>query len=219
MNKAVNNEELGHISPLEFDSIAVATTTLDALFKAQRIPTSDGRDIFGRLHLPEYQRPYRWEVPQLVRLVEDLRIFFPDDSESNPPPPHDFYLGSITLHQHGGNTRQRGTLNIIDGQQRLTSLALLHFLLHGDKTAPDLRFSSPESQKRIRLNLAWLEQQTLPRVNFSRVNVSLVVTRSEDDAYRFFETQNTSGVRLGGGGYHQSVPSAQCSCSRPGRLR
>jgi hypothetical protein len=28
-------------------------------FKAQQNPASDGSEIFGRLHLPEYQQPYR----------------------------------------------------------------------------------------------------------------------------------------------------------------
>ena len=198
MNEIAHIENLLAIPSLATERLAVTSTTLDALFKAQRIPAIDGSEIFGRLHLPEYQRPYRWEPTQLARLLDDLRTFFSNDDLQDFHQPHDFYLGSIILHQEGGNARQRGRLNIIDGQQRLTSLALLHYMQHGNKGAPDLRYSSPESQKRIRRNLAWLGQQALPWIDFTRVNISLVVTRSEDDAYRFFETQNTSGVRLGG---------------------
>ena len=36
------------------------------------------------------------------------------------------------------------------------------------------------------------------RIDFNKLQFSLVITQSEDDAYRFFETQNTGGVRLGG---------------------
>lgn len=35
-------------------------------------------------------------------------------------------------------------------------------------------------------------------IDFANIVVSLVVTESEDDAYKFFETQNTGGVRLTG---------------------
>ncbi|MFJ4453078.1 DUF262 domain-containing protein [Pseudomonas sp. NPDC089392] len=207
MNQAVSPRQLAPSLPLEVDGIAVASTTLANVFKAAKIPCKHGRLIFGHLQLPEYQRPYRWGEEQLARLLGDLRAFF-----SNDTPPHDFYLGSIILHQEGGNARERGRLNIIDGQQRITSLALLHYLQHGDKGAPELTYSSPESHMCIQRNLRWLEQQQLPKVDFSRINVTLVVTRHEDDAYRFFETQNTSGVRLAGAdiikAYHlRSVPN------------
>ena len=207
MNQAVSPRQLAPSLPPEVDGIAVASTTLANVFKAARIPCNDGSLIFGHLQLPEYQRPYRWGEEQLARLLEDLRAFFSDDA-----PPHDFYLGSIILHQEGGNARERGWLNIIDGQQRITTLALIHYLQHGDKGAPELTYNSPESHVRIQRNLRWLEQRQLPKVDFSRINVTLVVTRHEDDAYRFFETQNTSGVRLAGAdivkAYHlRSVPN------------
>lgn len=193
MNQAVSERPLAPQLPLDVEGIAVASTSLYNVFNGKSIPSCDGGVIFGRLHLPEYQRPYRWSEEQLERLLDDLRSFFSSDA-----PAHDFYLGSIILHQEGGDGRQRGLLNIIDGQQRITSLALLHYLQHGEKGAPELKFNAPESHRRIQLNLRWLEQQRLPRIDFTRINVTLVVTRREDDAYRFFETQNTSGVRLGG---------------------
>lgn len=208
MNQAVNERQLAHSMPMAVEGIAVASTTLANVFKAAKIPSSDGNFIFGRLQLPEYQRPYRWGEEQLGRLLDDLRAFFSTDV-----PAHDFYLGSIILHQEGGDGRQRGELNIIDGQQRITSLALIHYLQQGEKGAPELTYSSPESHVRIQRNLRWLERQQLPEVDFTRINVTLVVTRREDDAYRFFETQNTLGVRLSGAdiikAYHlRSVPKA-----------
>jgi len=74
---------------------------------------------------------------------------------------------------------------------------LAHVLKQRD-LAKGIELTSPESQSRALYNLRWLEQQQLPAVDFTRVNITLVVTRSEDDAYRFFETQNTGGVRLDG---------------------
>lgn len=198
MNQAVREGYLLDVGSSLFDGIVVASTSLEELLRSEKIVASDGSTVFGKLNLPEYQRPYRWGSKQLERLLKDLRAFFPEDIGKQPVRSHDFYLGSIILHQVGGSDFRRGQLNIIDGQQRLTSMALLCFLQSSGRSNFDLQFSSPESQNRIRRNLAWLETQNLPQIDFKRVNVSLVVTRSEDDAYRFFETQNTSGVRLGG---------------------
>ena len=215
MNQAVSERQFAPHLSLDVEGITVASTNLDNVFNARKIPSSDGSCIFGSLNLPEYQRPYRWSEEQLARLLDDLRGFFSTDA-----PGHDFYLGSIILHQQGGDGRERGILNIIDGQQRITSLALLHCLQKGDKGAPALEFNSPESYRRIQHNLRWLEQQKLPRIDFSRINVTLVVTRREDDAYRFFETQNTSGVRLGGAdiikAYHlrSVIPATQNDFAR-----
>lgn len=213
MNQAVKDGYLLHVEPSVRDGIVVASTSLEALLQSTRILASDASVIYGKLKLPEYQRPYRWGPKQLERLLQDLRGFFPKDADEHVAPSHDFYLGSIILHQVGGSEQRRGELNIIDGQQRLASMALLHFMQSDGKALLDLEFSSPQSQNQIRRNLAWLATQKLPRVDFKRVNISLVVTRSEDDAYRFFETQNTSGVRLGGAdiikAFHlRSVPSA-----------
>ena len=174
MNQAVTGADLFFEAAPQVKGIVVASASLDALFNSERILASDGTQIFGRLHLPEYQRPYRWEAAQLERLLTDLRLFFPEDAGLLAMPTHDFYLGSIILHQQGGSEHRRGQLNIIDGQQRLTSMALLRFLLSPGKSSPDLQFSSPESQKRIRRNLAWLEQRILPQVDFKRDRKSVV---------------------------------------------
>ncbi|QNT38581.1 DUF262 domain-containing protein [Pseudomonas asiatica] len=96
MNQAVSERSLAPQLPFDVEGIAVASTSLDNLFNGKRIPSSDGGVIFGRLHLPEYQRPYRWSEEQLGRLLDDLRSFFSSDA-----PAHDFYLGSIILHQEG----------------------------------------------------------------------------------------------------------------------
>ncbi|MNM13736.1 hypothetical protein D3C81_239320 [compost metagenome] len=168
--------------------IAVASTSLAELFDGKSIFASDQWRVRGRLHIPEYQRPYRWGVEQLQRLISDLNKFFgaPVQTRCN------FYLGTIVLHQKAGK------LNIIDGQQRLTSLLLFAHCMDKGDFAGCLKFSAPESQEQIQANLRWLRQQACPVIDFARVNITLVVTRSEDDAYRFFETMNTGGVRLNG---------------------
>jgi uncharacterized protein with ParB-like and HNH nuclease domain len=188
-------------------SVAVASCTLAKIFNKQSIRASDGSQITGALTIPEYQRPYRWSEVQIKKLLNDYQLYLNDIAQSDTE--YGYYLGSIILHQ----STENGCLNIIDGQQRLTTLALIAFVQSLAKNDGvqnpfelnpfDLKLSydSPESQQQIMQNLAWLQSHGLNQIiafDVTKINLTLVVTRSEDDAYRFFETQNTGGVRLSG---------------------
>jgi len=197
MTQPLKDEVQMLLSGLVTPDIVVASTSVAALLGGESIRGSDDRHIKGRLTIPEYQRPYRWQIKHLQRLLNDLTEYF-SPSVGASPPEHDFYLGSIIVHQSRPPRMRTDVLNIIDGQQRLITLALLAHVLKQRDLAKGIELASPESQTRALGNLRWLEQQPLPSVDFSRMNITLVVTRSEDDAYHFFETQNTGGVRLDG---------------------
>ncbi len=186
-------------------SVQVATCTVDQLISqhltvngsnnSTAIICSEGRHIAGILSIPEYQRPYCWQSQQLKSLLEDIK----SHREQNLEQP--YYLGSLILHQEmlsNGISR----LNIIDGQQRVTTLSLMAFLLNPSLGASNsLSFDNPVSQQQIKRNLKWLQEhldELKDCIALKKLQFTLVVTQSEDDAYRFFETQNTGGVRLGG---------------------
>ena len=197
-------------------SVEVASCTLAQLFSSQRIACANNTEIVGELAIPEYQRPYRWGQVQIKKLLSDYQLFLDDLVQSETL--YGYYLGSVILHQSAEN----GQLNIIDGQQRLTTLALIIYVKYLSRntnvtnTSDDnkfdcsafelsLSYDSPESQQQIVKNLAWLNEQLkgdyasqIAAFDAHKINLTLVVTRSEDDAYRFFETQNTGGVRLSG---------------------
>ena len=114
-----------------------------------------------------------------------------------------FYLGSIIVHQEDGK------LKIIDGQQRITTLLLINSILNRSfKTG--VQYTSTSSINNIKRNYAYLKSvqekdvfdyadtEVLSYIDFDKINVTLVVTATEDLAYTFFETQNTGGVRLSG---------------------
>src|SRR5690606_41782116 len=121
------------------------------------------------------------------------------------PPSLSYYLGSLILHQTyqpagAGDTRR---LNIIDGQQRITTLALLALVIGGNRMQTgSLSIEHPISQNTVIRNLTWLKEQDIDAlkriINLRELQFSMVITQSADDAYRFFETQNTGGVRLAG---------------------
>jgi uncharacterized protein with ParB-like and HNH nuclease domain len=160
---------------------------------------SEGLEIRGRLNIPEYQRPYCWGAQQLENLLSDIQAH----KERTPDLP--YYLGSLILQQssHPSGSGDTRLLNIIDGQQRITTLALFA-LTTGDHPlqAGSLSFEHPISQNAVIRNITWLKKQNIEElkriIDLRDLHFSLVVTQSEDDAYRFFETQNTGGVRLAG---------------------
>jgi len=174
-------------------SVVVASCTLAQLFSENSITTSNEICIKGELTIPEYQRPYRWTEVQIQRLLQDFKDYQTDERNRSGKESCPFYLGSIILHQQGNK------LNIIDGQQRLTTMALIAYLTEEFQDLT-LRYKAPESQQQIKHNLAWLvsKKSQLTEIDFSAIHITLVVTNSEDEAYRFFETQNTGGVRLKG---------------------
>lgn len=71
--------------------------------------------------IPDYQRPYAWEETECQTLWDDLFAFaIPEDDTSLFKREDKYYLGPIVTFKNEG-----GKQEIIDGQQRLTTLLLL----------------------------------------------------------------------------------------------
>src|SRR5439155_19849466 len=80
--------------------------------------------------VPSYQRPYVWRDEQIDELCEDI-LFAVEHS-----PAKEYFLGSAVL-QKTSSTRGRVTFaccDILDGQQRLTTLLLLMAVLRDTTT-------------------------------------------------------------------------------------
>ncbi|MBR1375130.1 MAG: DUF262 domain-containing protein [Cardiobacteriaceae bacterium] len=78
---------------------------------------SSFEDIFSqenKLQVPIFQRSYVWKKEHWEKLFDDLLSAYKTDTAP--------FLGSIILKRSDGNANY---CNIIDGQQRLTSLSLL----------------------------------------------------------------------------------------------
>ena len=71
--------------------------------------------------IPDYQRPYAWEEEQCQTLWEDIFTFaFPDEDYKKFNTDDEYFLGPIVTFKN-----KNGKLEVIDGQQRLTTLMLL----------------------------------------------------------------------------------------------
>lgn len=67
------------------------------------------------LRIPNYQRPYSWEVSTALQLVDDLSEALRETERKDIP----YVLGAIILHDDGEY------LNVVDGQQRLLTLRMI----------------------------------------------------------------------------------------------
>ena len=71
--------------------------------------------------IPDYQRPYAWEEGQCQTLWDDIFTFaFPDNNSDKFDSNEEYFLGSIVTFENDRNKKE-----VIDGQQRLTTLMLL----------------------------------------------------------------------------------------------
>ena len=96
-------------------------------------------DLLGEsLFIPPYQRPYSWDAATAVQLLDDIREAFQGSNTAgpmdDPVSPFSYMLGSVILHWDEEEQR----LNIVDGQQRLLTLAVLLELLESRSAGRDL---------------------------------------------------------------------------------
>jgi len=73
--------------------------------------------------IPDYQRPYKWDKEKCETLWQDLTGFF-EDRKPNENPGEEYFLGTIVTCQ-SDEAAGRRDLEVIDGQQRITSFLLL----------------------------------------------------------------------------------------------
>ena len=80
-------------------------------------------DLRGmRFNIPYYQRGYRWEARQVVNLLDDLFEF----QQSHPKPNQYYCLQPLVVcRNHNLQDAKTVVFDVIDGQQRLTTLFLL----------------------------------------------------------------------------------------------
>ncbi len=71
--------------------------------------------------IPDYQRPYAWGEAECQTLWDDIFSFaIPDDGRTEFDTNSEYFLGPIVTFKN-----EKGQMEVIDGQQRLTTLMLL----------------------------------------------------------------------------------------------
>lgn len=145
-----------------------------------------------RIQIPNYQRPYRWKEENVEQLLQDIK--------NNTG---EYRIGSLILHEN------KGTLDLVDGQQRVTTLMLIIKAL-GDPNWERFRaeYDSNISKTSIRTNYAfvrnWLRdntptdssrQQYLQHILVD-CKVTVIIAQDLAEAFQMFDSQNGHGKEL-----------------------
>lgn len=136
-----------------------------------------------------YQRGFVWNDDKIRQLADDLAAY---QRDADPKPP--YYMGTVLLHRNKGKQKHF----IIDGQQRLTALCVLHQQLKGSLPGKCALTYSPKSARRIR-TAAGIFRERLSRPSakiFGQIVFTVICVERVDLAFTFFDTQNNRGVPL-----------------------
>ena len=152
-----------------------------------------GEIDFSSLTIPDYQRPYRWDTRNVEELLSDIKSNIDKD---------DYRIGSLILHYDAS----KETINLVDGQQRITTLALIMRQLNYP-TGFKAKYYSTISEQHIRDNNAFISEwlsYNMPqeeRRNFrdfilNKCSVTWVQTDDLQEAFQMFDSQNGNGKTL-----------------------
>lgn len=121
-----------------------------------------------RFIIPEYQRPYAWSDEQIQVLFDDLTEYTLNTTEDEN---NTYFLGTIVAYENENKEQE-----IIDGQQRITSLLLLLRAIYTklESGSPDTHFLKSQIEPTI-----WKQNSTTGEVNFNEILISSRVMGEE----------------------------------------
>lgn len=158
--------------------------------------------------IPIYQRNYAWGDNEISLLIQDLWNAY----EKNK---NNYYIGSLVIYKRGN-----GDLEVIDGQQRLTTLTLIMHYLKSDTFVSNVSFehrndsddalrhldsdSIPDVFKNALKSIKkyWETERTEKEgrglAEFLQENVKIIRTEvpKDTDLNHYFEIMNTRGEQL-----------------------
>lgn len=159
-------------------------------------------DIFNpqmNLSIPDYQRIYCWEEEQVKTLLHDIENITTND----------YFLGNIILHKQYDEKENNAVLDIVDGQQRLVTLAILNHFVKEENEADfallKCKFLSIEAQQHVYDNAQTIQKYLEDDTRRTRIKDHLgklsfgVLTIDQkhlDLAFTFFTNTNSRGKLL-----------------------
>ena len=154
------------------------------------------------LEIPDYQRPYKWSAKNIEDLLTDISHAI--DESKRYPSDYKYRIGTILLHED----KETNKLYIVDGQQRVISVALICLALDPDFRCriTDIKFTNEDTKKNISANLKFIKQWfslTPPDVKMSFlssldtiIEVIVISVDEQSEAFQLFDSQNSRGKSL-----------------------
>jgi len=110
--------------------------------------------------IPRYQRNYAWGKSEISQLIKDINEFFPKENNEKKS----YYIGSLVCFK-----REDGSFELIDGQQRHTTITLINLVLKNWKnikntvSVPNLKFDSRKKVQNYIENLYKVEKSNFQK--------------------------------------------------------
>jgi len=143
------------------------------------------------LTIPDFQRPYSWTKTQVIQLIEDI-INAQKESKL-------YLIGNMILYKNNDK------LDIIDGQQRITTLSLI-FHVFGEKVDFLQNKINVLSSKRLKENYTIVKnyfqnfedsyKKSLAKFLKEKIFITYIIADDLDEAFILFDSQNTRGKPL-----------------------
>lgn len=158
------------------------------------------KDVLGisNLRIPEYQRPYRWNDTNVRQLLEDIKSSFLSGKKH-------YLIGSVILH----NNEKLKSFDIVDGQQRLTTLLLIQKKcseitkqLYNSNCLKYNTNSFGKIQENYRFLNEWFAENVTGQVNeywnyiLENCQFVKIVVDDLSEAFQMFDSQNGRGKEL-----------------------
>ena len=141
------------------------------------------------LIIPPYQRPYKWKSQQVIQLLDDIFEHIIIKNKT-------YRIGSVILHKD----------DVVDGQQRLTTISILLKCL--DKNENTLLLNQNYKHKISKDNIVynyrviqnWLskisDKEVLKNKILEKCEFVLFTVSEQDEAFQLFDSQNARGREL-----------------------
>lgn len=123
--------------------------------------------------IPEYQRPYAWKEEHIVTLFNDLKEFA-ENQQMTDDEDGSYFLGTIVSFEN-----ENGEQEIIDGQQRLTSLFLLLRAIYSKLQKNDTQSKEEKNFIGQIEPTIWKQDKMTGSVDYSKVLMSSKVMNNE----------------------------------------
>lgn len=190
----------------------------------KNIQVSNRADIYSiqqfiqldSIRIPEYQRPYKWSSKNVLQLIDDIHCF---RKKSN------YRFGTIVIHEN--ELIEQGAkkiyYDIVDGQQRYTTLRLLVYALYYQtQEHKDYQSSTKELLKGLKnrldsISILYTNKTSIENINqnyqlikrsiqhfddstivnfITKFQVVVFFITDETEAFQFFDSQNSRGKDL-----------------------
>lgn len=188
----------------------LAITTIGDLLLRNKITSEHDKEGSIKLRIPAYQRPYKWTARNAVQLLNDIIDAMNGNKEK-------YRVGTLILHR-----TEDGHYDIVDGQQRTITFALLLRALDKEKAVSFLKQEvsaneynrcnisnnfralsrrvgkTNESAEAADYEKPGKEQESKRLLDYvcDRCELIVVTTPDISAAFQFFDSQNARGKAL-----------------------